>query len=164
MALVSDITDSKAMTILEDTLAGIWDRDLLACNTPVASLQYNDKSAAAIQCCATILMKRPRRWPGCLITCRVARRTLQSFISCGWPCCRHAADTQLGGPPRLCLNGWRLWCCVRCSTRHRRVGDRGPGHAGLDQKRRDIPCLHISIPCGQPSSSSLPAVGKVGQE
>ena len=124
--------DSNAMTILEDALAGIRHRVLLSCNTPAASLQYHDKSAAAMQCYATQLMKRPRRSPGCLMSSRVARRTLQSFISCAWLCCTPAAHTQRGGPRRPCLNGWRLRRCVRCSTRHRRVGDRGPGHAGRD--------------------------------
>lgn len=125
----------NAMTILEDALAGIRHRDLLSCNTPAASLQYQDKSAAAIQCHATQLMKRPRRSPGCLIVCRVARRTLQSFILCA-RLVGHAANLlqtrKSVGPRRPCLNGWRGWRCVHCSTRHRRVGDRGPGHAGRD--------------------------------
>jgi hypothetical protein len=71
----------NAMTILEDTLAGMRHRDFLACDTPATSLQYYDQSAAVISGCATPLLNHPSYLPGCLIVRKATRCTLQSFIS-----------------------------------------------------------------------------------
>ena len=114
-------------------------------------------------CCATPLLKQPSRVPGCLIICRATSGALPSFISVAvGVCCRHACQWA----PATCRE-WSALAATACVV----LLDTAvlvilaPNMLAPGRYRRDIPCLRISLPyIVGPRSSSLSAVGQVGQE